>query len=105
MCFTNLLRVSTAIMNYYILQYQLHKDYLAKRASHRSDHFDLVKSFKESDELLMGGAINEHTEAYIIFKCNSQKRVEDFVNQDPYIKHGVATHWEIKPWNMVTDGI
>ncbi len=92
-------------MNHYILKYHLHKDYLIKREAHRADHFNLIKEYKATDEILLGGAISNHTEAYIIFKCESQDRIEQFIDQDPYVKFGVATTWEIKPWNMVTDDI
>jgi uncharacterized protein YciI len=92
-------------MNHYILKYQLHKDYLNKRELFRQEHFNLVKAYKESGELLMGGATEDHTEAFIIFKCRSKTRVEEFVDNDPYIISGTVTEWQIKAWNMVTADI
>jgi len=92
-------------MNHYILEYQLHQDYLRLREDHRLDHFNLIKRFKASGELLMGGATTNHIEAYLIFKCASEDRVEDFVKHDPYVTNHVVTDWVIKPWNMVTEDI
>ena len=87
--------------NHYILQYTMHKDYFAVRTAHRANHFELVKAFKKTGELLMGGATKEGAEAYNIFNC-SDDRINYFVQHDPYVINGVAISYQIKQWAMVT---
>ena len=87
--------------NHYILQCTMHKDYFTVRTPHRANHFELVKAFKETGELLMGGAIDDGTEAYIIFNC-TEERISYFVVHDPYVMNAVAVSYQLKKRAMVT---
>jgi len=87
---------------YYLLFYYTHDNYIENRKPHRQYHFDHIKKYMESGDLIMGGAIEDGTEVVIIFKSDTIDTIEDFVKNDPYVINGLIRQWLIKPWNMVT---
>ncbi len=87
---------------YYIVNYKLHKEYMERRAPHRPAHFELLKEYITSGELLMGGACDDQQDAIIIFQVEDVARIHAFIEVDPYIIHEVAVSYTIRQWNMVT---
>jgi len=50
----------------------------------------------------MGGAYAEPVDgAVIVFSCDSEKEVEEFVSKDPYHENGLVTEYSIREWTVV----
>ena len=87
---------------HFLLFYELHPDYLERRASHRAEHLKLAWAASERGELLLGGPYTDPLEgAALLFKCESSETPERFAAADPYVKHGVVTRYWVRGWNTV----
>ena len=52
--------------------------------------------------LPLGGALAEPADqVLLVFRLANTDDIEDFVLKDPYVKHGLVTRWEIRPWTVV----
>jgi uncharacterized protein len=88
--------------NCYILLYQLVADYLARRTAYREEHLRLVREAHQRGELLMAGAFSEPADrALLIFRSADPSSAENFARNDPYVKNGLVTHWEVRTWSVV----
>ena len=89
-------------MNYYALIYHFVDDYIIRRAQFREEHLKLSKGLNEQKKLILGGAFSDPPDkALLIFHVNDKSIVEEFVKKDPYVKNGLVTKWEIRPWTVV----
>ncbi|WP_298348995.1 YciI-like protein [uncultured Dokdonia sp.] len=89
-------------MKYYILTYTFIENYLEKRTPYRKDHFEVAKAAVAAGSLLLGGATEDPGETgVLIFQVKDKSQVETFAAQDPYVKNGIVSSWEIKEWNVV----
>jgi len=90
---------------YYILFYKTVDDYIEKRVPYRDEHLALVQDFYEKGHMVMAGALAEPANgAVLIFKGQDTSAAESFVEKDPYVKNGLISHWEIRPWTVVVGG-
>lgn len=89
-------------MNYYALIYHLVEDYIKKRTVFREEHLKLAKEMNKKGELILAGAFTEPVDkALLVFRVSDKSVIENFVNNDPYVKNGLVTNWEIRPWAVV----
>lgn len=89
-------------MNYYALIYYLVDDYISRRAQFRDTHLKLVKEANDRGELILAGAFSEPADrALLVFNVSDISVIEDFVTNDPYVKNGLVTKWEIRKWTVV----
>lgn len=89
-------------MNYYALIYHLADDYMERRPEFRAEHLQLAASAQDRGELVLGGAYSDPADmALLVWRAEDKSVVEKFVNHDPYVKHGLVTRWEIRPWTVV----
>ena len=87
---------------YYILFYDYVDNILERRGPFRSEHLALAQGALERGELLLGGALADPVDgAVLVFKVSGPESVEDFVRNDPYVKNGLVTRWQIRPWTVV----
>lgn len=92
-------------MAYYALMYEVVDDYVAQRAAFRDEHLTLVRAAHECGELPLAGALGDPVEgALLIFRAADRAVVADFVERDPYVRHGLVTRWTIRPWAVVIGG-
>jgi len=90
---------------YYILFYTTVKDYIEKRVPYREVHLAYAEEAYKRGELILAGALdNPADSAVLVFKGDSPKAAEEFVKNDPYVKSGIITKWEIRPWTVVIGG-
>jgi len=87
------------ITPYWLLHYTYTDNVLEKRVPHRPEHLRLAGEFKSEGRLVMGGALGDLTGATVIFR--SKEDAEAFVSQDPYVKNGIVTGYEVKEWSVV----
>ena len=89
-------------MGYYVLIYNVIDDYVSRRVPYREEHLRLARDAQNRGELLLGGALAEPVDkALLIFRVNDPAIIEAFVHSDPYVKNGLVTRWEIRPWTVV----
>jgi len=84
---------------HYMLIYELAPDYLARRGSFRDEHLKLAW---EAEGMVLAGALTEPTDrALLLFEGDSPDAAKRFANADPYVKNGLVTRWEVRPWTTV----
>jgi len=90
---------------YYILFYEYVEDILERRVPYRSEHLAGARAAYDRGELVMAGALAEPVDrAVLIFKVDDLQIIEAFVRADPYVKAGLVTSWQIRPWSVVIGG-
>jgi uncharacterized protein YciI len=89
-------------MGYYLLEYVLVDDYLARRASFREAHLALAQEANRRGDLVLAGALTEPPDrAVLIWRTDDRSVVERFADDDPYVRNGLVTSWTIRPWTVV----
>jgi uncharacterized protein YciI len=87
---------------HWLLTYDYVEDIAARRAPLREAHLGLVRDLHDRGVLLMAGAVGDPIDgALLVFTAEDQAVVEEFVAQDPYVKGGLVTAWQVRPWNVV----
>lgn len=89
-------------MGYYLLEYVLVDDYLARRASLRGAHLALAREANRRGHLVLAGALTEPPDrAVLIWRTDDRSVVERFADDDPYVRNGLVSSWTIRPWTVV----
>jgi uncharacterized protein YciI len=89
-------------MPYFTLTYKTVRDFASQRMAFRAEHLDLAKQAHARGELVMAGAVGDPPDrALLVFRTPDQTVPEQFAKDDPYVKQGLVTGWEVRPWNVV----
>jgi uncharacterized protein len=89
-------------MSYYALFYYLVEDFISRRSQYRDEHLRLAQQAHQRGELLLGGALSDPADrALLVFRAAESSVAEDFARNDPYVTHGLITHWEVRSWRVV----
>jgi uncharacterized protein YciI len=89
-------------MGFYLLEYALVDDYLARRASFRDEHLALAREAHTQGHLFLAGALAEPPDrAVLVWRTDDRSVVERFAGDDPYVRHGLVVSWSIRPWTVV----
>jgi uncharacterized protein len=92
-------------MAYFALFYDVVEDYVTRRALYREEHLRLAREAHERGELLLAGALSDPVDrALLVFSAADRSVAERFVENDPYVKNGLVTRWEVRPWTVVIGG-
>lgn len=86
---------------HYLLMYDFVSDYLARRPAHRNEHLALCKEAVARGELVAGGAVGDPPESGLLLFQGAAGHAERFAAADPYVRHGLVTRWQVKPWATV----
>lgn len=87
---------------YFVLSYDVVDDYVARRSLYREEHLGMAREWQARGELVLGGALRDPVDrALLVFHVADQARVEAFARQDPYVRNGLVTRWEVRPWTVV----
>ena len=87
---------------YFLLFYDYVENIVERRTPYREAHLEMVRSYVDRGELLLGGAFAHPADgAAIVFKVENQAEVEKFVERDPYVINGLVTAWRIREWTVV----
>jgi uncharacterized protein YciI len=87
-----------------LLEYSLAEDYLDRRTALRDEHLALARQALERGELLLAGALPDPYDRALLVWTAPREVVEQFVDRDPYVRHGLVSGWTIRPWNVVVGG-
>lgn len=89
-------------MGYYLLEYVLVDDYLARRGPLREAHLALAQEAAGRGDLVLAGALAEPPDrAVLVWRADDSAAVERFVAGDPYVRQGLVSSWTIRPWMVV----
>ena len=89
-------------MDYYLLEYALVDDYLARRPTFREAHLALARDAHRLGDLILAGALAEPTDrAVLVWRTDDRSVVERFIDSDPYVQNGLVTSWTIRRWTVV----
>lgn len=92
-------------MAYFALFYDVVDDFVARRAAYRDEHLKLANAAHERGEVVLAGALAEPVEqALIILRGDSPEIARAFAQKDPYVRHGLVKHWEVRPWSVAVGG-
>lgn len=87
---------------HYLLIYNVANTYLERRGEYRAEHLDLARQAYEKGELILGGALADPVDkAILLFSSDSPHVARDFAANDPYVKSGLVTSWEVREWTTV----
>ena len=87
---------------HYLLTYQFVPDYLERRGQYRNEHLRLASESHTRGELVLGGAFADPADgAALIFKADSIDAARRFAEADPYVRAGLVTQWQVRPWTTV----
>ncbi len=90
---------------YYILFYKTVDNYVEKRKPFRQEHLAYADVALQRGDLVMAGALAEPADkAVLVFKGEDASIAEEFARNDPYVKNGLITEWEVRPWTVVIGG-
>lgn len=87
---------------YFVLFYKTTDDFINRRASFREEHLKYVRDAHDHGDLIMAGALAEPADAaLLVFKGDSPDAARKFAQSDPYVKKGLVTKWQVRPWSVV----
>ena len=90
---------------YYILFYKTVDNCVEKRKPFRQEHLAYAYAAHERGELVMAGALaGPADKAVLVFKAEQGSIAEELAKNDPYVKNGLVTQWEVRPWTVVIGG-
>ena len=94
----------------FILEYSYVENIIEKRAPVRPLHLEHIEAHRDASSqrptVVVGGAFpaENPTGAYIIFQANSPDQVQQFAENDPYVKADLVTEFKINEWAVVVGG-
>jgi uncharacterized protein YciI len=88
-------------MSYFALTYITGENFTERRKPFREEHLLLAQTYHERKILLAGGAMQSALEALLIFRCETEETVKEFIQQDPYVQQGLVKAWYIREWKIV----
>ncbi|MEL6676378.1 MAG: YciI-like protein [Bacteroidota bacterium] len=90
---------------YYLLFYRTVEGFIEKRQAHREAHLSWVRQAHENGDFMMGGALDEpDNEAVLLFRGDNPETAKAFAEGDPYVRAGLVTSWEVRPWRVAVGG-
>jgi uncharacterized protein YciI len=77
-------------------------DFVNRRAPFREEHLRFARESHDRGEIQLAGALADPADgAVLIFCVESAAAVEEFVNNDPYVKNGLVKKWHVRKWSVV----
>ncbi len=71
---------------------------LEKRTPYRQDHLERLKKQKEQGILVTLGPTKDNTKVFGIYEAESEAKVKELVESDPYWQNSIWTEYQIKEW-------
>ena len=93
------------VMKYFTLFYYVVEDFVSRRSAYREEHLRLAREAHRRGELVLAGALADPADrALLVFRAADRSIVEEFARNDPYVRSGLVTRWEVRPWTVVIGG-
>lgn len=86
----------------FLLEYHYVDNMLERRIPIRNAHLDYANTMVKNGLLRAGGAcLPDVKTGILLFESLNQEEVERFALNDPYVIHGLVTHYTIREWSVV----
>src|SRR5262249_25081546 len=93
------------LMQFFALTYDVVPGFGERRMPFRETHLRQVREAHERGLLLFAGALGTPpTGALLVFRADSPSPIEEFARADPYVREGLVTAWQVRPWTIVVGG-
>lgn len=90
---------------HYLLFYKAVDKYIEKRTPFREEHLKLIQTYHEQGHLSMAGAFADPADGgMFVFRGETPEMAEEFAKADPYVRNGLITEWQVRPWTVVIGG-
>lgn len=90
---------------HYLLMYDYIEDYVPKRAAVRAEHLRLIQEAFDRGEIVIAGAFGDPYRGGVLVFRESPQAAHAFAKTDPYVRTGVVSKWEVRPWlTVIGDG-
>jgi uncharacterized protein YciI len=87
---------------HFLLFYKYVPDVLERRAQFRGAHLSYAWAAQTRGELILGGALADPVDGGVLwFSAPDRQVVEQFAINDPYVKGGLVTEWQVRTWTTV----
>ena len=87
---------------HYLMFYDFVPDYLERRTPFRTAHLQHAWQAQARGELVLAGPLADPADrAVLLFQCDSPDIPAQFAEADPYVKHGIVTRYQVRPWTTV----
>ncbi|MBV6418058.1 MAG: hypothetical protein CMLOHMNK_02838 [Steroidobacteraceae bacterium] len=87
---------------HYLLIYEFVPDFLERRRPLRGEHLALAWAAHDRGDLVLAGAFTDAPAgSAMLFKGETPTAAERFAAADPYVKAGLVTRWQVRPWTTV----
>ncbi|CAF1160140.1 unnamed protein product [Adineta ricciae] len=101
-CLSRMASTTAIAPKLHILHYDYVENVVEKRKPYREAHLAFINKQVESGNVILGGAAgNPPSEAFLIFRNLSSKQIEEVAQRDPYVVHGIARKYSVKPYMAV----
>src|SRR2546423_433797 len=82
---------------HYLLIYDVVPDYVERRGQFRDQHLRLAWQASDRGEIILAGALGDPVDgAALLFSGDSAEVARNFARNDPYVKNGLVTRWEVR---------
>ena len=89
-------------MQFFALTYDVVPNFAERRLAFREAHLRLIRDTHERGLLLFAGALGDPPSgALLVFRSDGPTAVEEFARADPYVREGLVTAWQVRPWHVV----
>ena len=93
-------------MKYFALFYYVVDNFVSRRAPFREEHLRLAAEAARHGRLLLAGAMGDPADrALLVFSGEDEGVAKEFADNDPYVKNGLVSRWEVLPWNVVVGSL
>lgn len=71
------------------------------RKLHRAEHLKRLEALEREGKLVLAGPFTDRSGSLIVIEAESREEVEAFMEGDPYVREGVFSHYEVRPFLKV----
>lgn len=71
------------------------------RPIHRSAHLERLQAWAHQGKVILAGPLTDQFGSLIVVEAESLEEVQAFVNDDPYMRHGIFQEVTIHPFLQV----
>jgi uncharacterized protein len=79
--------------------YEPADDFLSTARRHGAAHRARLQQFHARGLLLLAGPFLDPLDGSAMGVFTSRQAAEEFISDDPFVRHGVVRAWQIRPWD------
>ena len=90
---------------HWLLLYDYVDDMAERRAPFRDAHLALAREAHAAGGLVAAGALVDPLDgAVLVFTGDDRSVADEFAVNDPYVREGLVTGWQVRQWMVVVGG-